>query len=233
MKAIAIRHVHFEDLGVFEPVLRASGYAITTIEAHSTRLIELDPLEPDLLIVLGGPVGVGDAATYPFIARVQALLAARIEARRPTLGLCLGAQQIAAALGAQVAPMEAKEIGFGPLTLTDAGKQSPLRHLDGVSVLHWHGDAFKTPHGATRLASTPACHDQAFALGKEILALQFHPEADVVSRLEPWLIGHAAELAAAGVDPNQLRRDAALHGGTLVAAGQTMIAEWLDQLPYA
>lgn len=228
--AIAIRHIHFEGLGTFEAVLSGAGYTLHYHDVGAADFAALDPLEPDLLAVLGGPVGVYEADAYPFLAEERALIARRLDAGRPLFGICLGAQQIAATLGAAVAPGGAKEIGFSPLTLTDAGRQSPLRHLDGVAVLHWHGDAFAIPEGGVNLASTPACATQAFSRGPNVLGVQFHPEADACAGLEPWLIGHACELAAAGIDPRAIRDDARRRGPALREAGRAMFAEWLEQL---
>lgn len=228
--ALVLRHVHFEDLGAFTPVLRARGYAITLVDAPGFDLATLDPLEPDLLIALGGPVGVGDVTAYPFLAAEQALLRARLEAERPTLGICLGAQLMALALGAAVGPTGVKEIGFSPLTLTEAGRQGPLARLDAAPVLHWHGDRFEIPPGGVCLASTAVCDNQAFAIGRHALGLQFHPEVDA-DLIEPWLVGHAVELADAGLDPAALRADARRHGAALKMAGQAMLGDWLDTLP--
>jgi len=225
---LAIRHIHFEDLGTFEPVLRDAGYAIRYHDVGDGGLAALDPLQPDLLAVLGGPVGVHDGDAYPFLAEERALIARRLEAGKPLLGICLGAQQIAMALGGAVAPGSEKEIGFSPLALTEAGQDSPLRHLDGVPVLHWHGDGFRTPRGAATLASTPACPNQAFALGDTVLALQFHPEADACNGLERWLVGHACELAASGTDPQAIRADAARFGPGLREAARAMFADWIE-----
>ncbi|MGY0790883.1 glutamine amidotransferase [Azospirillum argentinense] len=229
--ALAIRHVHFEDLGIFGAVLSEAGYSVRYHDLDAASFALLDPLEPDLLIVLGGPVGVYDSDAYPYLAEESTLLAARLAAGRPTLGICLGAQQIAKALGAAVHPMGHKEIGFGPLTLTDAGRAGPLRHLEGVPVLHWHGDAFQIPAGAESLASTPLCATQGFSVGRHTLALQFHPEVDVAAGIERWLTGHAAELAGAGIDPRVLRGQAARIGPELREAGQKMLAEWLQAVP--
>jgi GMP synthase (glutamine-hydrolysing) len=225
--ALAIRHVHFEDLGVFEGVLTKAGYRVRYHDVGVKRLDEVDPLAPDLLVVLGGPIGVYEAKAYPFLEVEMRLLKARLAMRRPTLGLCLGAQLIAAALGARVAPMGHKEIGFSPLTLSEAGRAGPLRHLDGVSVLHWHGDAFDIPDGAQNLASTPLCATQAFALGPEVLGLQFHPEV-AQAGIERWLVGHAAELAQVGIDPPALREDAATAGAALGEAACLMLRDWLE-----
>jgi GMP synthase (glutamine-hydrolysing) len=227
----AIRHVHFEDLGTFEAVLSKAGYEVRYHDVGAADLAMLDAVAPDLLVLLGGPIGVYDTAAYPFLELERHLIAQRLAARRPLLGICLGAQQVAAALGARVAPMGVKEIGFAPVSLTEAGTRGPLRHLDGVAVLHWHGDAFETPPGAVNLATTQVCPAQAFAYGPHVLGLQFHPEADASAGLEPWLIGHAAELAAAGIDTRGIRADAARHGPSLREAARATLTEWLEQLP--
>lgn len=228
--AAIIRHIHFEDLGTFEAVLTAAGYSVHYYDLGVHELWALDPPLADLLVVLGGAVGVYDADTYPFLVEERQLLEARLSANRPTLGICLGAQQIAATLGAKVTAMDWKEIGFSELTLTETGRLGPLRHLEGASVLHWHGDAFEIPKGADNLATTPLCATQGFALGRNVLALQFHPEVDACAGLERWLVGHAAELAEAGIDPRKLRCDAARFGPALRDASRRMLGAWLEGL---
>ncbi len=225
--AVAIRHVPFEDLGTFEAVLQEMGYQVRYCESGTDELP--DPVDgADLAVVLGGPVGVYETEAYPEMAAERRWVETRMEARRPIVGICLGAQLMAAALGSAVEPMARKEIGFAPLELTEAGKRGPLRHLEGISVLHWHGDSFATPAGAERLAATGLCRDQAFALETWALALQFHAEVDGGSGFERWLLGHAVELAGAGVDPRELRRQAARCADSLRRAARTMFAEWLS-----
>ncbi|EGD01890.1 glutamine amidotransferase, partial [Burkholderia sp. TJI49] len=161
-----------------------------------------------------------------------ALVKQRIDAGLPILGICLGAQFIARALGARVYPAAQKELGWAPLSLTDAGRASPLRHLDGAatSMLHWHGDTFDLPGGAIHLAATPACRHQAFAWGQHVLALQCHPEI-LADHFEPWLIGNAGEIASTpGIDACRLRADTAQYGPALEAAARTMFGEWLDSV---
>ena len=231
--AIAIRHLHFEDVGTFETVLSSAGYKLYYHDVGLAGFSTIDPLEPDLLIALGGPIGICEIDAYPFLGEVRTLVRARLDAARPLLGIGLGAQQIAAALGAKVSSMSVKEIGFAPVMLNEAGRQSPLRYMDGAQVLHWHGDAFEVPEGAVNLASTPACATQAFSLGPNVLGIQFHAEADACSGLERWLIGHASELSSAGIDPRTIRKDAERHGPALRKAARTMLAEWLAGLCHA
>jgi GMP synthase (glutamine-hydrolysing) len=134
---------------------------------------------------------------------------------------------MAKALGAAVRPGLRKEIGWAPIDLTDAGRTSVLAALANVPVLHWHGDNFDLPVGAARLASTAACPHQAFAVGRHALGLQFHVEAEP-ERIECWLIGHCGELAQAGIDPRDLRRDTTRFAQGAAAAGRKMISAWLD-----
>lgn len=228
MKAVAIQHVAFEDTGILAPLLAARGWQLQTLQAGIDRLDDAETA--DLLIVLGGPISANDVHAYPHLRVLHALLRSRLAAHRPTLGICLGAQLVARALGASVTPMGAKEIGFAPLSLTDAGLASPLRALVGIPVLHWHGESFTLPDGTLRLAATPACAQQAFAIGHHLLALQCHPEVDA-TRIDTWLIGHADELQRAGIDPRALREQAHRYAAPLAAAARDLFAAWLDALP--
>lgn len=229
--AVAIRHVHFEDMGTLEPLLHQRGFAVRYFDAGVERLdsaqIQTQMAKADLLVVLGGPIGAFDEETYPFLTQELELIQQRIEARRPLLGICLGAQLMARALGAKVAPMGWKEIGFSQLTLTAAGRDSVLAALPPeTQVLHWHGDQFGIPDGLESLAGTELCPHQAFALENFGLGLQFHLETDT-DRLESWLIGHAAELGQAGVDPRVLRAQATEHGAALKRAAAAVFNRWL------
>jgi GMP synthase (glutamine-hydrolysing) len=230
-EVLAVRHVHFEDLGSLERVLGDRGWPVRYLDVGFARIEAPDPVAPSLMVVLGGPISAYDDDRYPTLAPLLSMIEKRIAAGQPTLGVCLGAQLIARALGARVYPSGRTEIGWTPLTLTDAGRASPLRHLDAAhtSMLHWHGDTFDLPSGATHLAATPACENQAFAWGKHVLGLQCHPEIRS-DRFEPWLIGNAGEIAGHGIDVRQLRADTAHFGPRLEVAAWRMFAEWLDQV---
>jgi GMP synthase (glutamine-hydrolysing) len=226
---LALRHVAFEDLGSLAPLLLGRGHAIDYVDVPTADLSSIDALAPDLLVVLGGPIGVYESDRYPFLEREIECLRARLAARRPTLGICLGSQLMAAALGARVYPSGVKEIGWAPLELTPAGRASCLAHLTDTPVLHWHGDTFDLPAGATLLASTPACRHQAFSAGTHALALQFHAEV-VGSALEAWFVGHACEIAATrSASVAALRADTARHSAKVAERSIALFGDWLRE----
>lgn len=232
-QALAIRHVAFEDAGSFAAVLEQQGYALRYLEAGHDDLADIEAEAADLLLILGGPIGAYEDDIYPFLHDELRLIARRLTARRPILGICLGAQLMARALGARVYPgAQGKEIGWAPLQLTAAGQASPLRHLapELTPVLHWHGDTFDIPAGAERLAGTARYPNQAFAVGNYALALQFHPEVTSAG-MERWFIGHACEIgASAGITVPQLRADTSRCATGLQQQGSAMFAEWLQRL---
>jgi len=227
--AVAIRHVEFEDLGLLAPLLAEHGFETSYLDAPAAdgRWSRADDAE--LLVVLGGPIGVADVDAYPFLQVELEIIRRRLAADRPTLGICLGAQLLAVACGGSVRAGTAAEIGYGPVTLTDAGRGSLLQALEDVPVLHWHGDVICPPRGLAPLAFTPHCETQAFARGPNVLALQFHLEADDAS-LERWLVGHAYELAARGIDVNRLREHAGTYGPQLAASATHIFSAWLAGL---
>jgi len=168
-RALVIGHVAFEDLGTLAPALAAARFAVRTLQAGVDPLPAADALEAELLVVLGGPIGVYDEAAYPFLADEKSLIGERLRRGGVTLGICLGAQLMANALGAQVYPGSAgKEIGWSPLLPTAAGEaRAELASLfaPAVSVLHWHGDTFDLPRGATHLAASARYAQQIFVYG--------------------------------------------------------------------
>lgn len=227
--ALAIRHVAFEDLGSFAPVLRQRGFILGYREAGLDDLKARDIRDADLVIVLGGPVGVYETAAYPFLKDEIKLIEQRLKSGRPVLGICLGAQLIARALGARVYKGKRKELAWGPIALTKEGRASALAALDArTSVLHWHGDTFDLPKGATLLASNENYANQAFAFEQRALALQFHVEVTAIG-LEHWLIGHAVEIAGTrGVEVAALRRETRRRAPRLEERGPRMLSDWLD-----
>ena len=227
--ALVIRHVVHEGLAGYRLPIEQAGYEIERVAACQTDFATLDCVSPDLLVVMGGPMGAYETEAHPWLLDEIAAIAARLDADRPTLGICLGSQLVAAALGARVYPGPVREVGFAPLALNDAGRVSPLGHVADVDVLHWHGDTFDLPDGTEHLASTPACTNQAFRRGDNVLALQFHAEMGEDPRFAAWMEDEAY-IRGAGVDPATLQQDHDRLGPAAVRAGERMIADWLAQL---
>jgi len=229
--AVVLRHVAFEDLGLLAPILHAAGWNASYREVPTEDLGDQSIEQADLLIALGGPIGVYETDRFPFLLKEIALLERRLANDRPTLGICLGAQLMARALGSRVFPGRAKEIGWGRVELTEDGQASSLSPLAeaGAVVLHWHGDTFDLPDRAARLASNAAYENQAFAYGGRGMGLQFHVEVDP-ERLEEWYVGHVVELSAAGVSIPDLRtRTAAVASQSRVQAAR-IFNKWLQQI---
>ncbi len=188
-----LRHSLIDGPGSLAPYFHQAGWTVEYVEAAHDDLSAIDPLAADLVLPLGSALSVYDEALFPFIAAERALLAQRIAAGRPVLGICFGAQLIASALGSRVYRAPQAEIGWYPLELTGAGPTGPLRHLapgEAPAVMHWHQDTFDLPPGTERLARSALCANQAFARGDHLLALQFHPEVTPRS-VEAWLVDSA------------------------------------------
>ncbi len=228
----AFRHVAFEDLGTLEDIFGERGWVVNYVEAPIADWTRFDPLAPDILVILGGPISANGEDDYPFLTPELAAIKQRLAADRPTLGICLGAQLIARALGAVVFPSGETEIGWKPLFLSDEGNTSPVRYLgaEHCFMFHWHGDTFELPDSAVLLAGTEACLHQAFSWGGSTLAFQCHPEVRARD-LEKWFVGHTVEVNAAS-DTNvvQLRADTQRYGADLDRSGRLCFTEWLDKL---
>jgi len=228
---VALRHVAFEDLGLLAPVMEREGWDVAFCEAAVDDLHHHSIKNAELLIILGGPIGAYETDDYPFLTAEISLIEYRLSRDLPTLGICLGSQLMARALGGRVFKGPIKEIGWGTVDLTGEGRSSCLKALQGEDavVLHWHGDTFDLPREATRLASNRNYENQAFAYGRNALALQFHLEADP-RQLEEWYVGHAMELAAAQVSIADLRTGARRHANGLALRASQVFGGWLREL---
>lgn len=181
-----LQHVPFEGLGYIESWAFSRGHAVS-----STRLYAGDPFPSieafDWLIVMGGPMNVDEEDRYPWLVAEKRFIDKAIDRGITVLGICLGAQLIAVTAGARVYANPHKEIGWFPVHLSPDGKNSSLQGILPPAFLpfHWHGDTFEIPRGATWLAMSNGCRNQAFSLGNRVLALQFHLEstADSVGKL--------------------------------------------------
>ncbi len=176
-KILVFKHVPYEGPAAISDWAAAAGFEIAEHNWYKSPHAPIDL--PEYLIVMGGPMNVDDEQDHPWLTEEKAYLLRAIEADIPILGICLGAQLIAAALGKPVFPNVHQELGWLPLSLTNAAPQHPVLSAfsDQLPVFHWHGDTFELPEGATLLGSTEVCVNQGYAVGK-CIGLQFHIEID-------------------------------------------------------
>ena len=189
MRAIVLQHTATEGPELVAAGLAARGIGCDVRALHAGQAVPPELASDELLVLMGGPMGVGDAGDprWPFLSHELALLQKAVARDAPVLGICLGAQLLAAGAGARVypntrpgpdgQPAPAREVGWGPVDLIGADREPLLAGLPPRPlVLHWHGDTFDLPRRATRLASTPVCANQAFRLGRRQVGFQFHCE---------------------------------------------------------
>jgi len=183
-RAVVLQHTEFEGPGRIGEALTARGCELHVVHVHRGQPVPADIGPTDVLVVMGGPMSVGDNERHPFLVAELALLRKRLELDAPTLGVCLGAQLLANAAGAAVYPMTPDrgfdrryELGWAPVLFHPIKKFGLLTGIPLEAVfLHWHGDTFDLPEGARLLASTAACRNQAFQLKQRLYGLQFHCE---------------------------------------------------------
>ena len=205
MRAVVYQHAEHEGAGLLGPALQRAGFETVT---RMRQVRHHEDAQAALLVVLGGPMGVYEADAHPFLHHERAVLAERLGAQRPCLGICLGAQLLAAAAGSEVTRgKNGLEVGVAPVRWTREGLQDPL--LAGVrertQVAHWHSDTWSPVPGSQLLASTDRYAQQAFRLGASY-GLQFHLEL-TAEALDGWLVHGEEELKAAGKELSALRKD--------------------------
>lgn len=197
-RAIVLQHVPLEGPGRIRPIIERLGFTVDIREVFAGAAIPTSIDAGDALVMMGGPMGVGDLDDphYPFLAREVALLRQVIAADRPMLGICLGAQLLAHTAGVRVYQnrrdgQRLLEVGWAPVDFIGGEQRPELSGLAAQEVmLHWHGDTFDLPAGATHLASTPACRHQAFRIGRQV-GFQFHCEVDA-DTISEWVREDAA-----------------------------------------
>jgi GMP synthase-like glutamine amidotransferase len=183
MRAHYFQHVPFEGLGSIETWMKEAGYTITCTQFYrSTEFPKIRKI--DFLVVMGGPMSVNDEDAYPWLPVEKRFIRDTIKHGIPVLGICLGAQLIASAMGADVYPNHVKEIGWFPVQRVSSMERSIFRFPPTAEVFHWHGETFDLPSGATLLASSAACENQAFQFGRAVIGLQFHLETTPESACE-------------------------------------------------
>ncbi|PVV09520.1 MAG: amidotransferase [gamma proteobacterium symbiont of Ctena orbiculata] len=180
MRAHFLQHVPFEGLGSIEDWLLQSGYEITATRFFDSLVLPRIE-EIDLLIVMGGPMSVNDEHDHSWLAKEKDFIRSVIDTGKPTLGICLGAQLIAASLGSDVYPNSLKEIGWFPISAVQSKSDSLFRFPDEITVFHWHGETFDLPSGAVCIAESKGSQNQAFQFGRNVIGLQFHLETTASS----------------------------------------------------
>jgi GMP synthase (glutamine-hydrolysing) len=189
--------VTFEELGFIEDWAQVEGHTLSATKFYRGDALP-DRDDFDLLVVMGGPMGAGDDDTYPWLTTEKLFIKRAVDEEKSVLGICLGAQLLAAALGARVYRNPHKEIGWFPVSMTEKARKAPHFALlpSQLTVFHWHGDTFDLPREAIRVAEGEACVNQAFMCSPKVIGLQFHLEmklADVTA-----LLRHCPEDLAEG-----------------------------------
>ncbi len=232
-RLLVCQHVAHEILGILDPLLRDAGFRIRYVNFGRQPDARPDMSRYDGLVILGGPMNCDQVDRYPHLATEVELAQVAIGAGKPVLGICLGSQVLARALGARVKRNPVKEIGWYELKPTAEGELDPLfRHLKGgQQIFQWHGDTFDIPDHAVRLAESPDCANQAFRYGDNVYGLQFHLEVDE-PMIERWL--HAAvnmrELEGMGDGADRaalIRAQTPDHIAASLQLGRTFFGEYL------
>ncbi|MES9946164.1 MAG: gamma-glutamyl-gamma-aminobutyrate hydrolase family protein [Candidatus Thiodiazotropha sp.] len=180
MRALYLQHVPFEGLGSIETWLQSAGCEITNARLYeSDELPEVD--EVDLLVIMGGPMSVNDTTDYPWLVKEKEFIKSVIDSGKPVLGICLGAQLIASSLGADIYSNSVKEIGWFPIQAVRSDNKALFQFPEEAVVFHWHGETFDLPSGATQIAASKVCRNQAFQIGANVIGLQFHLETTPAS----------------------------------------------------
>jgi len=189
MRIHSIEHAPFEGPGRIAAWVAERGHTLTRTAFHDGEVLPaVDAF--DMLVIMGGPMSIHEHRTYPWLPAEKRFLADAIRARKPILGVCLGAQLLADVLGGKVFQNPVKEIGWFPVRMID--RSAPFAAFpERLTVMHWHGDTFTIPVGARRVAESDACANQAFVFGDRVVGLQFHIELEKVG---------IEDLAAASLD---------------------------------
>ncbi len=204
-RLLVVQQVAHEDSGAFGPMIDAAGFEQAVARMHEHDPVPEDPSAFDGILVLGGPMNVDQAERFPWLDDQLKLIASAVNGKIPVLGVCLGSQLVAAALGGRVYAGEKPEIGWYGLQLTKAAAEDPL--LGGfpgsLEVFQWHGQTFDPPPGATLLAGSLLFPHQAFRAGQCAWGLQFHLEV-TADHVGNWLEINHDEVQRAGVDPDAI-----------------------------
>ncbi len=231
-RLLVFQHVPHEILGNLDPLLRTAGFRIRYVNFDRQPEAQPDITRYHGLIVLGGPMNCDQVDRHPHLEAETTAIRQMIEAGKPVLGICLGAQLIARALGARVMPNKTREIGWYELSPTDAGRDDPLfSHFQASQMIfQWHGDTFEIPRDAIHLATSPDCRNQAFRYRDNVYGLQFHLEVDepmILRWLQTPLMAKEAIDLGGNAHPNRISDETKLYINQSVVLGNQVFGEFI------
>ena len=230
--AYVLQHIRCEPPGLFSGPLRDRGYVVETVELDEGGGLP-DWREAGLVLAMGGPMGAYDEAAHPWLAAEKRWIAAAVRAGTPYFGVCLGAQLLAASLGAEVGPGDTPEVGVLPVEATAAGRADPVFGVLGARfpALQWHGDTFAIPAGAVHLARSAAYPGQAFRFGAAAYGVQFHVEVSEAMATEWGDVPAYAEyadrvLGDGGID--RVMADFRAREADMRSVARAMFESWVE-----
>lgn len=233
-KLLVFQHVPFEPLGTLDGQFKQAGFRIRYVNFNRQPSIRVDIHRYHGLVVLGGPMSADQSHRHSHLLYEQEAIRHAVDARLPVLGICLGAQLIAVALGGRILRGRAPEFGWSDVKPTDEGRRDSLiRHFGSVEhIYQWHSDTFTLPDGAVRLAESPDCKHQAFRVHEHVYGFQFHLEADRALILR-WLSvpQHLKELAARGIhiDPQANMQETDARLPRTMRLGRKVFGEFIER----
>lgn len=229
MSILVLQHIGCETIGKIEEALKAAGLEARVIYSAEGQTVPREMGEAAGLIVMGGPMSVYEEERYPFLRDEMRLIEKAVEEEKPVLGICLGSQMLAAALGAQVSKGPQKEIGWYPVRLTPSASEDALLHgvPEWFMGFHWHGDRFNLPVGATPLASSEITPIQAFRYGKNAYGFLFHMEV-TDPMIREWVRAFNAELEGIRLDGKSILAGISEHLSPLHTVGKKVFGRWVS-----
>ena len=237
-KILVFQHVPYEPLGTLDPLLRAAGFRIRYVNFGRDPDARPSLEKYAALIVLGGPMNAGQVEEYPNLLIEVEIIREALERGMSVLGICLGAQLLAKALGGTVERMPSREIGWYDVELTAAGETDPVlsTFASTQQVFQWHEDGVRLPPGTVHLAASDNCDVQAFRYGEHVYGFQFHLEVDP-SLIERWLTVPAnqpiLEAEDKNIDPDRIRQQTADSIDALMALSAVTFSRWVDRFEIA
>lgn len=231
MKVLLLCHNTSIDGGTIHEILKQRDDVIIDQHfAYHNPLKDIDPEEHDIAIFMGGSMGVYNRDIFPYLNQEIEYLKSRLAAGKPYLGICLGSQLMAAALGGDVMPgAQGKEIGWRKVEINETGQNAPVRYFDQsvADIMQFHGDTFTLPEQATLMGSSDLYPNQIITYGQRAIGLQFHPEVNE-DILEMWMVTEFDGLIKAGIDPLEFRASFEKELPVLKKQTEKFLNEWLE-----